>query len=176
MIMILTFTRRSGYFHHTIYSIMVVSLLSSRVPGGFCTMGILELPTAIMALGCINKRFRNDNLFGATFFATRIAIHVYFIVDLYLAFPGRYLWMVLAGVFPLHLMWFSGWIKQQIRIRGDGRKQAAAEKVTKEELQGGDVGYMDGKSSRAVVKSTSRRSRKVSKPKRHGGHAATLLD
>ncbi|KAJ3034255.1 hypothetical protein HDV00_005248 [Rhizophlyctis rosea] len=125
----------SGYFHHTLYTFMVIGLLAAGVPGGFCTMGILELPTAVMALGCLDKKFRNDAAFGATFFLTRIVIHAYFIVDLYYSFPGRGLWMVLAGVMPLHVMWFKGWINQQLRKRGERERQKVeilVEKVGKD--------------------------------------------
>ncbi|KAJ3055966.1 hypothetical protein HK097_008575 [Rhizophlyctis rosea] len=119
----------SGWFHHTLYLVMVVGLLAAGVPGGFCTMGILELPTAVLALGSINKSWRNDMVFGGTFFATRIAIHAYFIQDLYFSFPGRGLWMVLAGVMPLHVIWFRGWILQQLRKKREGTKEEKEEKT-----------------------------------------------
>ncbi|KAJ3282644.1 hypothetical protein HK104_010789 [Borealophlyctis nickersoniae] len=172
----------SGYFHHTLYIYMVIALLHYKVPGGFATCGILELPTSIMAVGCFNKKWRNDLLFGTTFFATRIALHAYFIADLYAAFPGRYLWVFLAGVFPLHVMWFRGWITQQTRLR----KQRLAAVVEKERMEAVTeknstrakvvVGPTDGEiQGWEMVRGPVAASRAISRPKRRRSQPSILL-
>ncbi|KAJ3057192.1 hypothetical protein HK097_011197 [Rhizophlyctis rosea] len=167
----------SGYFHHTLYTFMVLGLLAAGVPGGFCTMGILELPTAVMALGCFNKKWRNDAVFGATFFLTRIMIHAYFIVDLYHSFPGRPLWTVLAGVMPLHIMWFCGWINQQVRIRREkaalnaamGEKAAAEKEVDCGESTLKSAEVLDAEelaTAMAVTKASPRVHKSANRPHR----------
>ncbi|KAF8754694.1 hypothetical protein RHS01_06138 [Rhizoctonia solani] len=47
----------------------------------------MEIPTLILALGSLNKRFRSDYLFAGVFFSTRILLHVALIV----AYAGVYL-------------------------------------------------------------------------------------
>ncbi|KAJ3042974.1 hypothetical protein HDV00_006281 [Rhizophlyctis rosea] len=172
----------SGWFHHTLYMIMVIGLLGAGVPGGFCTMGLLELPTGVLALGSVNKKWRNDMVFGSTFFATRILYHAYFIQDLYFSFPGRWLWMVLAGVMPMHVVWFQGWVKQQLRLRKKRQAEAEAAKSAGEKVK---VGAEDAKAtlevpvdsseglvvsvpSTEVVKATSTKRRSPARPRRQG--------
>ncbi|GAB1521079.1 hypothetical protein RhiTH_004170 [Rhizoctonia solani] len=46
-----------------------------------------KIPTLILALGSLNKRFRSDYLFAGVFFSTRILLHVALIV----AYAGVYL-------------------------------------------------------------------------------------
>ncbi|KNC98379.1 uncharacterized protein SPPG_06086 [Spizellomyces punctatus DAOM BR117] len=107
----------SGYVHHSLYAWMVTSLVTYHVPGGFCTLSILELPTLVMAIGRINKAWRSDALFGATFFTTRICLHIYFVYEIWRAWPDRQFYWFLLGVLPMHLLWFKGWVQQQIRMR-----------------------------------------------------------
>lgn len=120
----------SGYVHHTIYTILVFLLIQWRLSSAFVICGIMELPTMLMAFATLNKRLRHDNLFGGSFFATRILFHLYMIYHMYVAYPqftfsdflslsvrrGSCSFFVPLAVLPLHIMWFRGWIYQQIRL------------------------------------------------------------
>ncbi|KAI9208653.1 uncharacterized protein BJ171DRAFT_489587 [Polychytrium aggregatum] len=127
----------SGYFHHTLYTFLVFNIVRYRISSLFSMVGIMELPTLIMSLGCINKSLRNDALFGGSYLATRILFHIYCIYHFYLSFipAGRPLGFIISvAVFPLHVMWFRGFIKQQLRLhrqRKEQQKQAALQAAPK---------------------------------------------
>lgn len=106
----------SGYIHHLGYLWLLVHLVHQRLVTPFCLMAILELPTFILALGHIWKFLRHDLLFGFTYFLTRVAYHGYMIHEFYHYFHLDDWWMVIAAIYPLHLYWFSGWIKRMYRI------------------------------------------------------------
>ncbi|KAJ3413475.1 hypothetical protein HDV05_007920 [Chytridiales sp. JEL 0842] len=108
----------SGYFHHTLYTFMVTNLLQWDLHNEFIVAGIMEAPTFIMAVAQIDKRFRNDKLFGSVFFATRICFHLYYTVHLaFFAYPKTLIFLYPTLILPLHVMWFNGWLKQQRRIK-----------------------------------------------------------
>ncbi|KAJ3166984.1 hypothetical protein HK101_011856 [Irineochytrium annulatum] len=119
----------SGYFHHSLYSFMVTNLAQRGLSGAFAIFGVLEAPTLLMSVAQIHRPLRNDNLFGAVFFATRIAFHVSLTLHLAIfAYPGTLVFLYPASVLPLHVMWFNGWIKQQRRLRA--KRVAAAHTAT----------------------------------------------
>lgn len=99
----------SGYFHHTIYSfVSVLSLYIGVFPVYFLHM-MSELPTFLMAIGQFDTKFRNDNLFGLTFFLTRILYHIY------LTWTFRQNNIILGlslTALSLHIYWFYGWFKK----------------------------------------------------------------
>lgn len=120
------------YRHHTLYTLL---LALAVIPGSyaslFCMCCMLELPTFILALGSLNKSFRNDYIFGAVFFLTRICLHVYIAV----AYARRALspeggsWfptVVLTAVFPVHAMWMLASVKGVLKRR---RLAVAAKKA-----------------------------------------------
>ncbi|KAI9347435.1 hypothetical protein DFJ73DRAFT_836709 [Zopfochytrium polystomum] len=123
----------SGYFHHTLYVFMTTSLLQWNLGGPLCWMFLLEAPTLLLSVAQINKALRNDMLFGAVFFATRIVFHIYAVLHFaFAAFPGSLVWMYPASVLPLHFMWFRGWIAQQQRLyKGRKASKAAAADASK---------------------------------------------
>lgn len=113
----------SGWFHHTLYTFVVFHLIQWQVSGTFCILAVLELPTLLLAIGTIRKELRRDRVFGAVFFATRIVFHVYMIKKIHEGFPGRHFYLIPIGVFPLHVLWFQGWVKQQVRIRAKNKSE-----------------------------------------------------
>ncbi|TPX30548.1 hypothetical protein SmJEL517_g05909 [Synchytrium microbalum] len=122
----------SGWFHHSLYTTVVVLLIRHRVSGAFILAGILELPTLLLAMGQINKKLRQDLVFGGAFFMTRIVLHVYLGIRLYTDFQSWQHWIA-VGIFPLHAVWFSNWVKQQVRLRSQGhssKHHAAATPAT----------------------------------------------
>jgi hypothetical protein len=97
----------AGYIHHTMY--VLVSLLSSYQNKNpeFCLFFIEELPTVMLNIGICNSRFRNNNLFGSTFFTTRIVIHT-LLVSLTKADTT---FLYLGGItLVLHTYWFKNWV------------------------------------------------------------------
>lgn len=75
----------------------------------------MEVPTAVLALGHLQTKLRNDNVFGVTFFTTRVLFHAIMIVYLFTCYKTDPVWLYALGVYPLHLYWFYGWIQQQRR-------------------------------------------------------------
>ncbi|KAI3635780.1 hypothetical protein MIR68_006418 [Amoeboaphelidium protococcarum] len=94
-------------------------------------MAVMELPTLVLSLGHVWKSLRNDKIFGFTFFSTRILFHgcmIYKFYNLKLPIDGPW-WLIVAGIYPLHLYWFNGWVRQQTRL------------VTKVKQQSGEALY-----------------------------------
>ena len=111
----------AGYFHHILYLVIVFNAIKWHVSGVFCLFAILELPTFILGLGILNKMLRNDSLFGLVFFLTRITFHLVLCervyngsIDLDSTIP-KYLYLIPISVFPLHIAWFWGYMKQQYK-------------------------------------------------------------
>jgi hypothetical protein len=118
----------SGYFHHTLYTFMVTNLVQRNLGSPFVIFGLLEAPTLLLSVAQIHKPLRNDILFGAVFFSTRLAFHVYLTIHMaFFAFPRTLSFMYSASVLPLHVMWFNGWLKQQSRLRKAKAAKAAAQ-------------------------------------------------
>ena len=105
----------TGYIHHIVYAFIVLDAVHQNIPGALGLIGIMELPTLILALGQMRKSWRQDALFGITFFVTRIAFHIYMLITVYFAWPNRYYYLYLLPNLPVHMMWFRGWIIQQQR-------------------------------------------------------------
>ncbi|KAJ3389145.1 hypothetical protein HDU80_011548 [Chytriomyces hyalinus] len=111
----------TGYFHHSLYTLLIPIGFMFNLAGTFTLMCCTEIPTLIMAMGQINQTFRSDLLFGATYFITRICLHVMIIQQFVVGYPGdKWLWLFPASLFPLHAFWFGEWCLQQIRLRRYG--------------------------------------------------------
>jgi hypothetical protein len=99
----------SGYFHHTIYIIInIISLYIGVYPLYLLHM-LSELPTFLLGLGSFDSNFRNDDLFGATFFITRIAYHLFLT---YIFRKHTLLFYISLAALGLHCYWFSQWVKK----------------------------------------------------------------
>ncbi|KAI8614719.1 hypothetical protein BC830DRAFT_359968 [Chytriomyces sp. MP71] len=108
----------TGYFHHTMYLVLLPLAMMSDIAGNFTLMCILELPTLLLALAQINKSLRHDYVFGASYFLTRILLHVYAIYEFWIGYPGSFINRAIPiAIFPLHAMWFRQWCRQQLRLR-----------------------------------------------------------
>lgn len=106
----------SGWIHHLSYSVLMIFLIKKNLTTSFVMLGIMELPTFVLSVGHIWKSLRNDMLFGLLFFSTRIIYHGAMLYQFYRNYPveGPW-WLIVAGVYPLHIYWFNGWINQQKR-------------------------------------------------------------
>jgi hypothetical protein len=102
-------TTLSGNFHHGIYTVVnLISLYVGVYPLYLLHM-LSELPTFLLSIGSFDNNLRNDNLFGITFFSTRILYHIL----LTWMFRKHTLLLSLSlGALGLHLYWFSCWAKK----------------------------------------------------------------
>ncbi|KAJ3173349.1 hypothetical protein HK101_011066 [Irineochytrium annulatum] len=112
----------SGWVHHFFYFVLVTFTIYANIPGAFMVACLLEVSTIFLSSGHIWKKLRCDWAFGATFFLTRIAFHPYFAWTVHVSWPGQYYWILAIGVYPFHLWWFYGFIRQQVRLYQDRRK------------------------------------------------------
>ena len=122
----------SGWVHHFGYIVLVTHLINKNLTTSFCMMGVMEVPTFALSLGHLWKPLRNDMVFGALFFSTRIFYHGIMVWLFYHHYPveGPW-WLVVAGVYPLHCYWFRSWLRQQKKLRKRG--QELAEEAIKSE-------------------------------------------
>ncbi len=100
----------SGYIHHIIYIIVSVVCIKLNIIVPYILFLIEELPTLILSLGKFNSKLRSDNLFGMTFFITRIVYHVFLIIMTY-----RYHILIpILGTLALglHTYWFKNWLNK----------------------------------------------------------------
>lgn len=98
----------TGWFHHTLYILILLWFLRLRTASFFCTAAILEVPTLVLALGSLKQSWRCDFLFASSFFVLRLVMHAWMIHELKQHHRVQSLWMVAVVVFPLHLYWFYG--------------------------------------------------------------------
>lgn len=100
----------SGYFHHVIYIFVNSIVLYTNNYNVYLINMICEIPTVILNLGMYNNKYRNDNLFGISFFFFRIAYHIYLMY--YFREIGYLLFFISAPALILHIYWFTAWFKK----------------------------------------------------------------
>lgn len=111
-------TSLSGYTHHIIYIFISCIAWYYEIYPIMLLFMVAELPTYLLSIGQYNKQYRNDNLFGITFFLTRILYHVFLLTKL----TYSLLFMFFGNaVLLLHTYWFTTWIKKY--GRGQKTKQ-----------------------------------------------------
>lgn len=99
----------SGYFHHSIYIVVnIVSLYFGVFPLYLLHM-LSELPTFLLAIGSFDSSLRNDDVFGATFFTTRIVYHIFLT---WLFRRHSLLFYCSLSALGLHCYWFSLWAQK----------------------------------------------------------------
>lgn len=99
----------SGNFHHMCYTIVNIISLYVGVFPIYILHFLSELPTFLLGIGSFDSSFRNDELFGATFFSTRI---VYHIVLTYIFRKNSIILYASLAALVLHIFWFSNWFKK----------------------------------------------------------------
>jgi hypothetical protein len=96
----------SGYTHHIVYTFVSIIALYKNVPGFYFLFMIEELPTIFLSSGNYNKGLRQDNIFGLTFFLTRLLYHGY----LTWKFSFNKMFLIFGALsFGLHSYWFKNW-------------------------------------------------------------------
>lgn len=99
----------AGYTHHIIYIFVSILAIKQNNINYYLLYMIEELPTVFLSSGNYNKFLRNDNLFGFTFFCTRILYHIY----LTWTVRNNYMFLILGGLsLALHSFWFKNWFKK----------------------------------------------------------------
>lgn len=99
----------SGNIHHTIYiGINLLSLHTGLYPLYLLHM-MSELPTFLLSIGSFDSKLRSDNLFGTTFFLTRILYHA---ILTYIFRENRTVLGFSLAALGLHIYWFYGWFKK----------------------------------------------------------------
>lgn len=96
----------SGYTHHIVYTFISIIALNIDVSSFYFLFMIEELPTIFLSSGNYNKNIRRDNVFGFTFFVTRILYHAY--LTWKFSFNKMFLLLGLLSL-GLHGYWFKNW-------------------------------------------------------------------
>lgn len=97
----------SGYIHHSIY--LLFNVLAFRWPYTIPMYTLFfteELPTLLLGVGSFHTSWRNDELFGLAFFATRLVLHFVYMCIFWHAIPIR---VTATFVLFLHGFWFYKW-------------------------------------------------------------------
>jgi hypothetical protein len=111
----------SGYTHHIAYTFISIFALYIDVSGLYFLFMIEELPTIFLSSGNYNRSIRQDNVFGLTFFTTRILYHAY--LTWKFSFNKMFLFLGILS-FMLHGYWFKAWFtKYFLKITPKENKQ-----------------------------------------------------
>lgn len=104
--------------------LVLLWMILGRFTNAFGLFLIMELPTCVLSLGQVNPALRHDLIFGGSFFATRICLHIYLFEKIFSFRHLSNVWMIIFAAFLLHIHWFYGWIKQQIRLLRKNKDKA----------------------------------------------------
>lgn len=124
----------AGYTHHIVYIFISLLTIKQNSISYYLLYMIEELPTFFLSSGHFNKKLRCDNLFGFTFFCTRILYHIY------LTWIVRHnILFVILGVLSLglHSFWFQNWFKKyflKIDLKKSIKKKSIKKKVLKKKV------------------------------------------
>ncbi len=108
------------WIHHPFFIVVMILALTgwghpAPYPNLFMIMMIEELPTYVLAQGCIVPGLRSDWGFGVSFFVLRILFHAYVLFEL-VRLETVTLLSPIACIFALacllHVKWFSDWARK----------------------------------------------------------------
>ncbi|KAG9309702.1 hypothetical protein JVU11DRAFT_10378 [Chiua virens] len=124
----------TGWIHHSVYVFIVEYAIQGRWSHIFALCAVMEIPTFILAVGSFAPRYRSDVVFAASFFSTRIALHIFFCISLIIqrhqvtggSFGPA---IITACIFPLHAYWFSGCLKGFMKRANTAEKAASTTKL-----------------------------------------------
>lgn len=112
----------SGNFHHAIYTVINLLSLYIGVFPIYLLHFVSEIPTFLMSFGAFDSAYRNDSLFGATFFTTRILYHIFLT---YVFRHHSLIFFLSLAALSLHIYWFYGWVTKygsSLKLCGKKRK------------------------------------------------------
>lgn len=122
----------SGNIHHTVYTIVNMLSLYIGVFPIYLLHMVSEIPTFLLSLGSFDSYFRNDSLFGVTFFITRI---VYHIILTWIFRKYSPIFLISLTALGLHLYWFHSWCKKYGSSLLLGKTKKVNKKVNKKSKQ-----------------------------------------
>lgn len=110
----------TGYIHHTVYIWIVYFSITGN--GGICSCRpfapmlsiafVEELPTFVLALGSINEKFRNDYLFGISFFILRVLYNTFLLGLAVYTQMDTPVCVLLFLTTVMHYYWFFLWFSK----------------------------------------------------------------
>lgn len=100
----------AGYIHHSVYILTNMLVLYTNNYSVYLINMLSEIPTFILNIGMYDNKYRNDNLFGTTFFIFRILYHMFLMY--YFRNIGVLLFLITTPALILHVYWFSNWVKK----------------------------------------------------------------
>ncbi|GJJ71301.1 hypothetical protein EMPS_03651 [Entomortierella parvispora] len=110
----------AGWVHHINYiAISYYACVVGKESHSIACVLVIEVPTVVIGLGFLNKRLRNDMLFGATYMILRILFDFALMHDYIFGRPSMGLSSKMIGCYKslLHVKFFYDWVQQQIRLR-----------------------------------------------------------
>jgi hypothetical protein len=103
----------SGYFHHIVYIGIFGSWLYYGMAIPACLTFFEEIPTVVLSLGHVYPQYRNDAIFGISFFFIRIVYHGYLVGVILVAKRLQPLLLYPSYLAMLmHLYWFFTWFRK----------------------------------------------------------------
>ncbi len=105
-----------GIYHHLPYLMFMALSLYYSCPSIFVIFFPLELSTIFLACGTIWPKYRQDFLFGVSFFLTRIVYHIVLWWQLFLSKDEAPFLAYPFAILPwfMHVFWFSIWLQKRI--------------------------------------------------------------
>jgi hypothetical protein len=98
-----------GYIHHIVYFLLSIIIFGKNLTEVLMLYLIIELPTILKNLGKVCKDFRNDKLFGITFFIFRIIYMVYITYKFKSISFVKYMASLSISI---HVYWFYQWFQK----------------------------------------------------------------
>lgn len=110
----------TAYLHHTIFIWISFAaftgngIFTSVEPfsSGLLLLAVEELPTFILALGCVFPQCRHDVGFGISFFLLRIVYHLTLFLQAIRLHCSETVIVLFTLSFILHAYWFHNWLQK----------------------------------------------------------------
>jgi len=122
----------TGWIHHILYVFIIQVTINRAWTQIFCLCALMELPTFLLAISSLYPRLRSNIAFAVAFFVTRILLHIVWCISYLIPTNRAHTTggsilpsVMLAGIFPLHAIWFQGCLKGFIRRYKDRRASVA---------------------------------------------------
>jgi len=139
----------TGWIHHILYVFIVQICIKRAWTQIFCLCALMELPTFLLAISSLYPRLRSNIAFAVTFFVTRILLHLIWCISYLIPVNRKHTTggsilpsVLLAGVFPMHALWFQGCVKGFIK-RHNERRLLAPQTVDVDATMGPISGQRD---------------------------------
>lgn len=100
------------WIHHSVYAAVCSVVIQYSISGVAVAYMILEVPTALRALGTIQPEWRTDLGFGIAFFFMRVLAPFVFYLRDHATYP-TFAHGVFVAMQTLHCYWFYRWCKSQ---------------------------------------------------------------